>query len=445
MKRKIYDKLVEWKLSRQGRTALLIEGARRVGKSYIVEEFAKNNYRSYALVNFSAKSSEYKRMFDDLSDIPLLLQKIADREHVDLYNRESLIIFDEVQQCPRAREAIKFFVADGRYDFIETGSLISIHDNVDGIVIPSEEEIVPMYPMDFEEFCWALGDRTTPNVIRRHFEDLTPLDEDLHRTILNTFRKYMLVGGMPQSVLEYSAIQDFSMAENAKLNILGIYRQDIAGRSGAVNKSRTRALFDLIPSELNRHDKVLVASDLGPNARHEDYEDAINWLDDSYICNICWRSTAPDIGLRMNLDRSARKVYMGDTGLLVTMSIDADKESKHEIYSALLTDKLHFNEGMFAENIIAQMLRANGHGLFFYSFYAEGSRNRQEVDFLIRRGRKICPVEVKSGGRSSLHASLDRLMEMHSKSLGQAYVLHAKNLRKEGNVVYLPLYMAMCL
>jgi len=386
MKRKIYDKLVEWKLSRQGRTALLIEGARRVGKSYIVEEFAKNNYKSYAMVNFSAKSSEYKKMFDDLSDIPLLLQKIADREHVDLHNRESLIIFDEVQQCPRAREAIKFLVADGRYDYIETGSLISIRDNVDGIVIPSEEEIVPMYPMD-------LGDTTTPNAIRRHFEDLTPLDEELHRIILNTFRKYMLVGGMPQSVLEYSAMQDFSMSENAKLNILAIYRQDIARRSGVVNKSRTRALFDLIPSELNRHDKVLSASDLGPNLRSEDCEDPISWLDDSYICNICWRSTAPDIGLRMNMDRSARKVYMGDTGLLVTMSIDADKESKHEIYSALLMDKLHFNEGMFAENVVAQMLRANGHGLFFYSFYAEGSRNRQEVDFLIRRGRKICPAD----------------------------------------------------
>ncbi len=445
MKRKIYDKLVEWKLNRHGRTALLIEGARRVGKSYIVEEFAKDNYRSYAMVNFSTKSKEYKMMFDDLSDIPLLLQKIADIERVELYDRESLIIFDEVQQCPRAREAIKFLVADGRYDYIETGSLISIHDRVDGIVIPSEEEILPLHPMDFEEFCWALGDMTTANVIRRHFKALEPLDEGLHRSILNAFRKYMLVGGMPQSVLEYSVRQDFAMAESAKLSILSIYRQDMAKRAGSVSKSRTRVLFDLIPSELMKHDKVLVATDLGPNARAEDYEDPMSWLDDACICNICRRSVAPDIGLRMNLERSARKVYIGDTGLLVSMAIDGDRESKHEIYSALLSDKLHFNEGMFAENLVAQMLRANGHDLYFYSFYADGSRNRQEVDFLIRRGRKICPVEVKSGDRSSLHASLDRLMEMHSKSLGQAYVLHAKNLKREGNVVYLPLYMAMCL
>lgn len=444
MKRKIYKQLQRWKEDSNGRTALLIEGARRVGKSYISEEFARNNYRSYILINFSEKDESYKKMFDDLSDIPLLLQKISNVEHVKLYERNSLIIFDEVQECPRARESIKFLVKDGRYDYLETGTPISIHDNVKGIVIPSEEESISMFPMDFEEFCWAMSDETTAPAIREHFESLTPMGDELHKTIMNQFRKYMLVGGMPQAVMAFSEKQDFEKAEHEKRLILKKYRDDITKRSNKSQKRRTRAIFDQIPSELGRCNKTLIPSHVEASGRMEQYEDPIYWLSDSFICNICQKTTAPNIGLDLNLDDQRIKCYMGDTGLLVSMSISDNEEIEHDIYSALLTDNLHYNEGMFAENVVAQAMRFNRHRLFYYTFYAEGSRNLQEIDFLIRRGRKICPIEVKSG-RSNLHASLDKLMKSHSKSLGQAYVLHPRDLKKDGNVVYLPLYMAICL
>lgn len=444
MKRKIYQELVKWKTESNGRTAMLIEGARRVGKSYIAEEFARNNYKSYILINFDEKSESYKQMFDDLSDIPLLLQTISKIEHVKLYERESLIIFDEVQKCARAREAIKFLVKDGRYDYLETGSLISIKENVKNITIPSEEEQLSMFPLDFEEFCWAMGDETTIPTIREHFESLIPLGNELHKSIMTQFRKYMLVGGMPQAVAEYANTQDFEKTEKQKRLILNIYRQDIAKRANQSNMRKTIALFDKIPSELNKHDKSLVPTHIDPNGRMSQFEDPLYWLSDSYICNICQKTTAPNIGLNLNTEDEKVKCYMGDTGLLISLSINDNETIEYDIYSALLTDKLHYNEGMFAENIVSQALRFNKHKLFYYTFYTEGSKNLQEIDFLIRRGRKICPIEVKSG-RSNLHASLDKLMSMYSKSLGQAYVLHPRDIKKDGNVIYIPLYMAICL
>ena len=449
MKRKIYDRLVHWKNESKGSSALLIEGARRVGKSFIVEEFGKNEYETYILINFSRTTPGIKNLFvNDVHDIPMLLQKLSNLTATRLIERKTLIIFDEVQKWPRAREAIKFLVEDGRYDYIETGSLISIHENVEDIVIPSEEERMKMYPMDFEEFCWALGDEVTVPTIREHFESQTPLGGDVHSALLDTFRRYMIVGGMPQAVLEYVSTKDFSKVERKKRQIIELYKEDIGKRAKA-NRRKTAALYEAIPSELSKHDKVFNLADIDRNGKFTNYEDPIYWLKDSMIVNICYNSTEPGIALGLNADISTLKMYSGDTGLLVSLAINTDETMEHEIYIDILQDRLHLNEGMFAENIVSQMLTANGHGLFFHAFYkktADGkpSKNRSEVDFLIKRGKKISAIEVKTG-RSSSHASLDYAMDIYSKQLGQCYVLHTKDVRNEGDLLYLPIYMAICL
>ena len=449
MKRKIYDRLVQWKNDSMGKSALLIEGARRVGKSYIVEEFGKNEYDTYVLINFSNTSPRIKNLFiNDVHDIPMLLQKLSNLTATRFIERKTLIIFDEVQKWPRAREAIKFLVEDGRYDYIETGSLISIHENVKNIIIPSEEEKIKMYPMDFEEFCWAMGDEVTVPAIREHFESKTPLGDDVHSAFLDTFRRYMIVGGMPRAVLEYASTKDFSKVENIKRQIIELYREDIGKRAKA-NKRKTSALYEAIPSELSKHDKVFNLADIDKNGKFSNYEDPIYWLEDSMIVNICYNSTEPSIALGLNKDLSTLKLYSGDTGLLVSLAINTDESIEHEVYIDILQDRLHINEGMFAENMVAQMLTANGHKLFFHAFYkkkADGKpeKNRSEVDFLIKSGKKISAVEVKTG-KSTSHTSLDYVMNVYSKQLGQCYVLHTKDLRKDGKLLYLPIYMAICL
>ena len=442
MKRKIYDRLLKWKRESDGSTALLIEGARRVGKSYIVEEFAKNEYESYVMVNFSKVGKDVRDLFDDLTDIPYLTQTLANTLHAKLHERRSLIVFDEVQEFPRAREAIKFLVEDGRYDYIETGSLISIHDNVKDIIIPSEEEPVQMFPMDFEEFCWALGDETTVPAIRSSFENRKPLGDALHKSVMRQFRKYMLVGGMPQAVEAFAASQSFADAEKAKRNVLVIYRNDVAKKSK--NQRRTTLLFESIPSELGRHDKTLSAKDIDEKSDAEDYDEPVFWLKDSMIANICYDTRVPAVGLNLNTNRRSLKVYMGDTGLLVSMAISENEEIEQEVYDALLRDKLHINEGMFTENIVAQMLRANGNELFFHTFYKDGGKNRYEIDFLVRNGKKIDPIEVKSSDYTT-HKSMDVLMERYSKTLGQPYIVYTKDLKKVGNTLFIPIYMAMFL
>ena len=444
MKRKIYARLLEWKEQKNGSTALLIEGARRVGKSFIVEEFGRNEYDSYMLINFGRVGKSVKDLFDDLSDIPFFLQKLSSMMRVKLHERRSLIIFDEVQKFPRAREAIKFLVEDGRYDYIETGSLISIHENVKDIIIPSEEESVNMYPMDFEEFCWAMGDETTIPTIREHFEKKLPLGTDLHKSILNQFRKYMLVGGMPMAVETYVQTSDFGRTEEVKGLILDLYREDIAKKTKK-NKLRTMKLFEAIPSELSKHDKRVQLSDFDKNGRMSNYDEPLYWLEDSMIANLCYNTTVPNVGLNLNTDLASVKAYMGDTGLLVSLAINENETIEHDVYNSILNDRLHMNEGMFMENVVAQILRSNGHRLFFHSFYKDKDKKiRYEVDFLVRNGKRIDPIEVKSSGYSS-HSSLDYLMDVYSKTLGQAYILYSKDLKKEGNILFLPLYMAICL
>ncbi len=443
MKRKIYDRLLKWKRESNGSTALLIEGARRVGKSYIVEEFARNEYESYVIVNFSEVGKDVKDLFNDLTDIPYLTQTLANMMHAKLYERRSLVVFDEVQEFPRAREAIKFLVKDGKYDYIETGSLISIHNNVKDIVIPSEELTIQMFPMDFEEFCWAIGDEATVPAIRSYFENRKPLGNALHSSVMRQFRKYMLVGGMPQAVEAYAASENFADAEEAKRNILAIYRNDVAKKSGK-NQNRTTLLFESIPSELGRHDKTLSAKDIDRKSEAEDYDEPIFWLKDSMIANVCYDTRVPAVGLNLNTNLRSLKVYMGDTGLLVSMAISENGTIEHEVYDALLRDKLHINEGMFTENIVAQMLRANGNNLFFHTFYKDGGKNRYEIDFLVRNGKKIDPIEVKSSDYTA-HRSMDVLMERYSKTLGQPYIVYTKDLKKVGNTLFIPIYMAICL
>ena len=445
MRRKIYDQLLEWKDNRKGKTALLIEGARRTGKSYIVEEFAKQEYKSYILINFGHLSKNIKSVFhNDLSDTPMFLQKLSLVTSTVLYERDSLIIFDEVQKYPAAREAIKFLVEDGRYDYIETGSLISIHENVENIIIPSEEEKIQMYPMDFEEFCWALGDNSTVPYIRECFSARKPMGNEMHRVAMSLFRQYMVVGGMPRVVKTYAESKQFSQVELEKKLIIDLYREDI-GKKSNKNRRKVIALFDSLPSELSRHDKVFTLASVDQNAKAINYEDAFFWLEDSMIANICFNSTEPKVGLNLNTGRTTLKCYMGDTGLLVNMAIGENNFIEDDIYKALLVDRLHINEGMFAENVVAQMLRANGHKLFFHTFYdKDSSKNRQEIDFLIRDGKKISPIEVKSSD-SSQHASLDKLIKKYHSYLGKKYIINTKDYREEDNIIFIPLYMTICL
>ena len=400
MKRKIYDKLLQWKNERNGTTALLIEGARRIGKSYTAVEFAQNEYDSYILIDFSKAPARVRSWFDDyLEDVDTLLQNIQLHYKKTLTPRKSLIIFDEVQKCPRAREAIKTLVADGRFDYLETGSLISIKKNVEDIVIPSEEEGLDMHPMDFEEFLWAMGNDMLMPYIRKQFEKQRPMG-DFHRDAMHYFRQYMIVGGMPQAVAEYVQTKDFNKVDAIKRQILRLYKNDIKKYAGSAT-ARVEAIYDAIPGQLQKHEKKFTLSALKDEARMREYDSAFFWLDDARIANLCYNTTAPNIGLQLNEDRASLKCYFCDTGLLISMAFNARGIVSQEIYQKLMFDKLEINEGMLVENIVAQMLVASGHKLYFYSNSSRtDSDARMEIDFLITKdnvGRRhnINAIEVK--------------------------------------------------
>lgn len=445
LKRKAYDTLLNWKKESDGSTALLIDGARRVGKSYLAEEFAKNEYKSYILINFSKASKELKDIFEnDIMDLDLFFNKLSLMFGKELFERKSLFIFDEVQRFPRAREIIKFLVEDGRYDYIETGSLISLKQNVEDIVIPSEEEHMNLNPLDFEEFLWAMGDTTTIPILKKCFDNLTPLGDAVHRKILNSFRQYMLVGGMPQVVIEYAKSKNFAKIDRIKKTILRLYRQDIT-RFAKGYESKVLAIFDEIPSQLSKKEKKFSISSLEKGAKMRTYEDAFMWLTEGMIINNCYNATDPIIGLSMYLDVASQKCYMLDTGLLVTHAFKDNDYITNELYKAVLLDKLNVNEGMLMENVVAQTFRASGHNLFFYSRYDNIKReNNLEIDFLISRNNKICPIEVKSSAYNT-HSSLDKYMTKFKGRYGQPYILYTKDLKVQDNIVYLPIYMAMFL
>ena len=445
LKRKIYDKLLDWKKHDQGTSALLIEGARRVGKSTLVAQFARQEYRSSIIIDFAAARPEIKNLFQNgAEDLNLIFNSLSAYYQTRLYERESLIVFDEVQQCPAARQMIKYLVQDGRYDYIETGSLLSLKQNVQGIVLPSEEERVELFPMDFEEFLWGLGDTTTFQFLREHFETLAPFGQAVHTKFMTLFRQYMLTGGMPQAVAAYAENQEFARVDRVKKGILDLYRNDIS-KFARGYESRVYAIFDQIPTQLTRKDKKYRLATLGKEARFREYEDAFIWLAEAMIVNVCLNATEPSLGLAQSEDFTTQKCYMADTGLLVTQTFANRPFIENEIYKALLLDRLNVNEGMFMENIVAQLFRAAGHRLYFYSRSDTDHReNHMEIDFLIRRGSDICPVEVKSAAYRK-HSSLDKFREKFRKRLGQSYILYAKDVMQRDEVIHLPLYMASLL
>ena len=450
MQRKIYDKLVKWKEDSNGKTALLIDGARRVGKSYIVEEFAKNNYKSYIMIDFNRAPLEIKNLFDlYLDDLDNLFLYLSNYYNVKLYERESLIIFDEVQLYPRARSAIKYLVADGRYDYIETGSLVSIKENVKDILIPSEEQHLKMYPMDFEECLWALDNHGLMELIEKSFKEKKPLGNIFHRKAMDYFRQYMIVGGMPQAVLEYVNTKDFNKVDQIKRNILDLYREDIIKHSGKYSL-KVRSIFDEIPSQLQKHEKKFRITSLDKDAKTRDYEDAFMWLDDAMIVNQAFNTTEPSIGLSLNLDNSFYKCYMADTGLLISKAFDEKSIVEEEIYKKILFDKLEYNGGMILENIVAQMLVSNGHKIYFYSNSSrENSNDRMEIDFLISKSKitnkhNISPIEVKSGKNYTL-VSLNKFRKKYTNYLATPYIIHTSDYKEEDSIVYLPVYMTILL
>lgn len=445
MKRKIYNRLLEWKEKDNGSCALLLDGARRVGKSYIAEQFGKNEYKSYMIIDFAHLPEEVRNIFEtDINDFDLFFNKLSAYYRKSLYRRETLIIFDEVQRYPQARELIKYLVADGRYDYLETGSLISLKMNVDNIVIPSEEEHIEMFPMDFEEFLWAMGDETTVPYLKECFQEVKPLGQAVHRRVMNDFRQYMLVGGMPQAVDVYRKTKSFEDVDRIKKRILTLYRQDVTKYAKGY-EAKVLAIYDELPTQLSKIEKKYKLANVEQGARFRDYENAFMWLTEAMITNNCYNATEPTVGLAMSEEHTTRKCYMADTGLLVTHTFMDDQFVDNELYRDILLDKLHVNEGMLMENIVAQELRAGGHKLYFYSRSDTDNReNNMEIDFLIRKKRKIYPIEVKSGVYRK-HSSLDKFRSKFGGKLGQSYILYTKDVLVKDDVIHLPIYMAMFL
>ena len=449
-KRKIYDNLLEWKKTSSGSKALMIEGARRIGKSTIVEAFAKAEYKSYILIDFNDASDVVKDAFHQyLNDLDTFFMIISTEYNVELYRRESLIIFDEVQQFPKARQSIKKLVKDGRYDYIETGSLISIKENVKNITIPSEERRLKMFPMDFVEFCWALGEDKMVDYIRTCFESEKPLEERLHHKAMMIFKQYILVGGMPMSVSRYlESDRSFSAADEEKRDILHLYRNDI-GKADVKYRSRVASIFDQIPAFLSQHEKRVRLSNIEEKSSYPMYQDTFFWLGDSMIANECFKCSDPNVGLSLNEDRTYIKCYMGDTGLLISHAFSESELADGELYKQILHDNLAVNEGMIFENAIAQQLVCNGYPLFFYTHYNEEKhRNDIEIDFIISNGSKlkpkIFPIEVKSGKRYTTN-SLNEFNRVFHQRIGRSYIIHPKNLAVKGNVLCIPSYMTFCL
>ena len=448
--RKIYRELLAWKKEAHGEKALLIEGARRIGKSTIAEEFAKNEYRSYLLIDFTIASDFVKNAFNNyLNDLDTFWMLIQSEYHKELYRRESLVIFDEIQKFPKAREAIKYLVQDGRYDFLETGSLISIHENVKDINIPSEERDIKMYPMDFEEFAEAVGESQLLRYIRMCFEKHIPPDEHMHNKAGLLFREYMLVGGMPKAVSKYLENgKSFYAADVEKRDILVTYRNDI-GKIGSSYRTKVLTVFDQIPSFLSQHEKRVRLKSI-EGGEGIDYEETFFWLSDSMIVNECFNSTDPNVGLSLNEDRTYVKCYLCDTGLLISHTFDESQLSEENLYLKILKNRLSVNKGMFFENVVAQCLTASGHKLYYYNHYNDDlHRNDMEIDFLISEGSKISgklnAIEVKSSKNYTTTSLFAFLSRYGRKRIENAYVIHPKSYKEENGIIYLPAYMSFCL
>lgn len=437
-KRKIYERLLRWKQESNGNTALLIEGARRIGKTTVVKTFARNEYESFIIIDFTKCSQEVKNLFVDVSDLDYIFLRLQLAYGVQLVERKSLIVFDEVQFQPLARQAIKSFVDDHRYDYIETGSLISIRKNTEHILIPSEEERISMYPMDYEEFRWAMGDTATIPLLRGVWEHLQPLKE-VHRKLMRDFRLYMLVGGMPQAVDAYLESNNFEVVDHAKRLILDLYDEDF-GKIDPTGKAAR--IFAAIPAQLNSNASRYQISRVIPKARAEDYIELISEMEKSKTVNISHHCDDPNVGLGSTEDLEQYKMFVGDTGLFVTLAFRDKAFTENVIYERLLSDKLAANLGYLFENVVAQMLTASGNKLFYHSWPTESEKHNYEIDFLLSRGTKILPVEVKSSSYKT-HASLDAFCKKYSSRItNDRYLVYAKDYVHEGPMRYIPAYLA---
>lgn len=434
-KRKIYDKILKWKEENHGKTALLIEGARRVGKSTIVEEFAHKEYQSCIIIDFNKARKEVKELFEDLMDLDLLFLKLQQMYHVELIDRKSVIVFDEVQQCPFARQAIKYLVQDGRYDYIETGSLISVKKNTQGITIPSEEDRIEMYPLDYEEFRWAVGDPTSMSILAKFWEKKTPLGA-AHREAIRNLRLYMLVGGMPQAINIYLDTNNLSKVDEKKRKIIKLYEDDLLkiDPSGRASK-----MFLSIPAALSRNASRYVPSSVIGKTNEGKMIELLKTLEDSKIINMAYHVDDPNVGMPLSTNFDKFKMFVADTGLFVTLAFWDKSFTENIIYTKLLNDKLAANLGYVYENLAAQMLAASGNGLFYHTWKMD-EKHYFEVDFLISHGNKLCPIEVKSSGYKT-HASLDNFCEKYSKVIAQRYLVYNKDLQKDGNTLLTPFYM----
>lgn len=435
--RKIYNRMLKWKQDSGGKSALLIKGARRVGKSTIAEEFAQKEYESYILIDFSRISKEVNDLFLDMSDLDFFFLRLQLLFHIDLHERKSVIIFDEVQKQPLARQAIKHLVKDHRYDYIETGSLLSIKKNIRDIVIPSEETRITMYPMDYEEFRWALGDKTTSVLIKMAFEKKKSLGDEVNRRLMRDFRLYMLVGGMPQAVNEYITTNNFSKVDQIKRNILELYEDDFRKIDSS---GRASLLFGAIPSELSKNASRYQVSSVDAHSRSSRVADVIADMLDSMTVNIAYHADDPEVGMALNRNLDKYKLFLADTGLFVTLVFKDKDFTENIIYEKLLSDKLSVNLGYVYENVIAQMLRTAGSELYYYTMPSDTSNHNYEIDFLLSRKNKICPIEVKSSGYKT-HTSLDKFIEKYSNRILEKYVVYTKDLKKDKDIIMLPVYM----
>ena len=445
--RKIYNQLLDWKEKSNGKSAILIEGARRVGKSTVAEEFAKNEYDDYILLDFSKETKDVRKNFEDnIGDLDTFFRNLFILKGKELPKRKSVIILDEVQLFPIARQAIKPLVADGRYDYIETGSLISIKKNVKNILIPSEEERLKMYPMDFEEFLWAKGNTITMTAIRESFEKRRPLGDAVHRKIMQMFREYIAVGGMPQAVQTYINGESYSSIDRVKQGILALYEEDLK-KYDVEEKEKASLIFKTVPKQLSDHEMHFTFSEINTNARYINYVESVEFVSEAMIGNLCVNVTAPDLLMDLYADRSNFKLYMGDTGLLVSQMIREGDETE-AIYKALIYDKLSSNLGMVFENVVAQMLNASGKPLYFheYKYQPENAtkEKKYEIDFLTVKNKKICPIEVKSSGYSS-HKSFDYFIKKYPIKVEDRYIIYTKDLKLEDGITYIPAYMTMCI
>ena len=442
-KRKIYEKMIKWKEEYAPNYALFLKGARRVGKSTLALKFAKEEYKSYIEIRFDKAPNEIKDLFiNSLEDLDSFFNKLQVHYKTRLYNRESLIILDEIQLFPKARQALKTLLEDKRYDYIETGSLASITKKSKDILIPSEEYTIEVLPMDFEEFMWAINDDITLDIIKEHYNKLKPLGK-IYKDVMKRFREYLLVGGMPQAVVEYVTSKDFGKVDIIKQNILNLYENDIDNQEEE-NTTYVKNILMHIPSELSKHDKQFVLSHIN-NARQREYKGSIKWLNESMIVNIAESISDPSVAFNLSTIGSAFKCYMGDTGLLVSLAYKNKDYLENELYKAILFDKLHINEGMIIENAVAQALKANGYNIYYYKKVDKELKTTiMKIDFLIRHNNKVCPIEVKSSNNYTI-SSLQKFKETFNKKIGTLYVLHNGDIKTENNIIYLPYFMAFCL